>query len=353
MRVYKQVNVLEAARARLRWAFERFDPLIIAISGGKDSTVLLHLAVQEAQHQGRMLDVLFLDQEAEYAATITQVRSLMSLPQVRPLWYQVPLRMTNATSYDDCWLHAWHPGEQWMRPQESGAITDACGAPDRFYPFFAWFEGQQSASACSLIGLRSEESLNRYRAVTRHPALPDIRWSTQGNITKLYPLYDWTFEDIWAYIAQFHVPYNKVYDWLYIKNVRIPNFRVSNLIHEKAFKCLALLQEFEPETYDALVRRLKGVSIAARYAKEKTMFRTTRLPKAFSSWHLYRAYLLETIPDDHKHIFLGRFDGQGATEHIYRQQVKQLLINDWENNVPVLTRDEEEIDPLAKWRAIL
>ena len=353
MRIYKQQNVLEAAQDRIRWTFDRFENVICAVSSGKDSSVLAHLACAEAVSRNRSVKLMFLDQEAEYHATVEHMRYLMAMPGVEPLWYQVPIRMTNATSYEDEFLRAWWACEEWMREKEPNSIHCAEGAPQRFYPFFDWFEGQQPKDSCSLIGLRSEESLNRYRAVTKHPAIDGIGWSSKGKITKFYPMYDWTFEDVWAFIARSGMPYNKVYDWLYIKGVRIPQFRVSNLIHEKAFKCLAFLQEFEPETYERLVRRLKGVSIAARYAKEKVMFRATTRPAAFETWLSYRDYLLDTVPTDHKQIFLNRFTGQVENESAYRQQVKQLLINDWENNVPVIQKEEITENILAKWRAIL
>src|SRR4051794_14042250 len=40
---YLDVDVLEAARQRIRTAFERFDHVIVSFSGGKDSLALLHL----------------------------------------------------------------------------------------------------------------------------------------------------------------------------------------------------------------------------------------------------------------------------------------------------------------------
>jgi predicted phosphoadenosine phosphosulfate sulfurtransferase len=43
-------------------------------------------------------------------------------------------------------------------------------------------------------------------------------------------------------------------------------FQVSNLVH--AFRCLTDLQELEPETYNQLEKRLKGVHTAAIYGKK-------------------------------------------------------------------------------------
>ena len=92
---------------------------------------------------------------------------MMAWPNVVPKWYQNPIKMTNSTGYDEVMLNAWHDGEQWIRPREPKSIV-AEDAPDRFYPFFKWFEGQNKGAA-SLIGLRAEEVM-RYRAVTQYPA---------------------------------------------------------------------------------------------------------------------------------------------------------------------------------------
>lgn len=352
MRVYKQQNVLNAARERVAWIFQTYPRVVVSISSGKDSTVLAYLCSEEAQRQGREVEFFFLDQEAEYAATVDQVRLMMAWPNVKPLWYQVPIRMTNATSYEEDFLFAWGPGLHWMREKEPGAIRKEPRAPDRFYPFFRWMEEQLGENAVSLIGLRSEESLNRYRAVTRHPGREGINWSSKGKgTTKFYPLYDWTFEDVWTYLYCYHVPYNKIYDWLYIKGEHIPGFRVSNLIHEKAFKCLALLQEFEPDTYNRLIARIGGITVAARYAKEASVFRARTLPKTYKTWKSFRDFLLETIPTDTAQLFRERFEAHLVSESVYRQQARQLLLNDWENNVPVV--QQEDTDPLEKWRAIL
>lgn len=352
MRVYQTNNVLDAARERIAWLFDRHRRVIVSISSGKDSTLLAHLAMREAVEQGREVEFFFLDQEAEYGETISQIRRMMAWPNVVPQWYQVPLRMTNACSYSEHQLFAWGQGETWMREKEPDSIHRIDGAPDRFYPFFRWLEKEQYDNAALLIGLRAEE-VTRYRAVTQHAAVPGVGWSSRshGSSIKYYPIYDWTFEDVWLYFHRESVPYNKVYDWLWQMGKRIPECRVSNLIHENAFECLTLLQEFEPDTYSALVDRLGGVAVAARYARESSVFQTHKRPSAFKTWAAYRDFLLTTIPGELADIFRKRFGRQQTTEAVHRQQVRQIVTNDWENNRPVKRREDK--DPLAKWKEIL
>jgi len=355
-KLYLQKTVVEATTERIEWIFDTFETISVSISGGKDSTVLFELAHREAIRRGRKINVFFLDQEAEYAATIEIIKDIMAKELIVPCWYQVPCRMTNATSYEDEWLYAWEPGADWIHPKVDISIKDPLPV-DRFYRIMEWVDNNWGPNSCSLVGLRSEESLNRYSAVTRNPAIPGVNWSsrtTGGECMKLYPIYDWTFEDVWTFIGTEKLRYNPVYDWMYVKGFNIPEMRVSNLIHEKAYKCLATLQEFEPDTYERIVRRVKGVHIAARYGKSPQVFAARKLPHGFETWKAYRDFLLDTlpIPQETREVFIKRFAGQNENERVYRQQVHQLQINDWENNVPVANVKKKE-NPLEKWMEIL
>ena len=125
--------------------------------------------------------------------------------------------------------------------------------------------------------------------------------------------------------------------------------RVSNLIHEKSFSCLTYLQELEADTFDAVTQRISGTHLASIYAQEALMFGAKKLPPAFSSWLDYRDYLLETTPLKHKDRFVNRFAEQEKTEDVYRQQVRQLMLNDYENSVP--TTQGKAVKKKTGWRS--
>ena len=52
---HPEKNVLEAVRERISYIFDEFERIIVSISGGKDSTVLAHLALVEAHKRGRKI----------------------------------------------------------------------------------------------------------------------------------------------------------------------------------------------------------------------------------------------------------------------------------------------------------
>lgn len=72
-------NVLEAARERISFIFDNYKNIIVSVSGGKDSTVLAHLALLEAHKRNRKIGLFFLDEEVVYQSTIDQIEYLMGL----------------------------------------------------------------------------------------------------------------------------------------------------------------------------------------------------------------------------------------------------------------------------------
>lgn len=357
MKVYDlNKNVLDAARERIAMIFDSFERVCVSISGGKDSTVLLHLCIQEAVVRRRKVVAFFLDQEAEYRASVDLIREQMQIPEVVAEWYQVPLMLTNATSYSTCFLNAWGVGEPWMRRKEESAITEANGSPSRFYEFFPWHEKQNKETAF-LVGIRAEESLMRFRACTKHSGWNGLKWSTISNgANRFYPIYDWGVSDVWKFIYDYALPYNRIYDLMWMDGYSIyGKMRVSNLIHEKSYKCLTDLPRYEPDTFDALCKRISGISTAARYASEKLVFSNKQLPVHYKTWKEFRDFLMDNIPDEtHRDRFMNRFAGESENERTFKAQVGQLLINDNENSRGYDRNQDRKTEELReKWRAIL
>jgi len=357
MRVYCEQNVLEAARERISMLFDNFETINVSISSGKDSTVLFYLCVQEAKRRKSKIVAFFLDQEAEYQSSIDIIKVSMRHPNVIPAWYQVPLYLTNSTSYSDYFLYAWEEGKKWMREKDPVAIHKIDEEyPTRFYNFFEWYENK-NPNAAYLVGLRAEEGITRYRAVTKNTGWNDLYWSTKTNgVNKFYPIYDWAVYDVWKFIYDYNLPYNKIYDLMFMDNMSIyTKMRVSNLIHEKSFKCLVNLPRYEPETYNKLCKRISGIATASRYASEKLMFNNNVLPKHYSSWLEFRDFLLKNIPnDDHRNKFINRFTKQAKNENTYKAQVGQLLINDYENSRGFDTKKLEKKERIKKkWMELL
>lgn len=369
--VYIPQTVDVTIKQRMEYIFDEFENIIVSISGGKDSTVLCWLALQEARRRNRKIGIFFLDEEVVYQSTIEQVSWLMNLypENTIRLWFQFPFCLTNSTSYEEGQLICWEPGKHniWMRPKVPYSIQHIPWDRDKmtirdkekgfgFYDVLENFQASKDHTAF-LVGVRATESMNRFRAVAKNPGYKDCFWCTKGRAegsASFYPLYDWNFHDIWHFIYENHIRYSRIYDYQWKKGMHLQEIRVSSLIHEKSFKALVELPEFEPKTYDRLLNRVKGIEVGHLYGKDQKMMRCRKLPKNFKSWRQYRDFLLETYPDkDKKYIFERRFSHYLNNEYVARQECRQLVLNDYENNLPVKNTEDPREKTLQKWRDLL
>ena len=67
MKKYQDKNVYEAAKERIKFVFENFEKVYVSFSGGKDSSVVLNLALDymREHREKRKLGILFLDLEGQ------------------------------------------------------------------------------------------------------------------------------------------------------------------------------------------------------------------------------------------------------------------------------------------------
>jgi predicted phosphoadenosine phosphosulfate sulfurtransferase len=314
--------------------------------------------------------VYSLDEEVVYQSTIEQIRYIMNMypENTIRLWFQIEFNLTNATSLNESQLKCWEKGKHkiWMRSKEPDSIQNKPWDREKetvrdknkgfgFYDAIENFENSRHDTAF-LVGLRATESPNRWRAVSKNPGHKDMYYATKmtnGNVSA-YPLYDWNFHDIWKFIYDNKLRYSKIYDYQYKKGMGMQEIRVSSLIHEKSFKALVELPEFEPKTYDKLMKRIQGISIGHIYGKENAMLRVRKLPKNYKSWRDYRDFLLGTYPDkDKKAIFVKRFERYLENEYVSRQECRQLVLNDYENNLPVDNKPDPREETIKKWRELL
>ena len=338
-------NVLVATQKRISFLFDNYDNVSLSFSGGKDSTVLFHLLNEEAKRRDRKFIVYFQDQEAEYSATIELVEWVMTQPNVIPYWYQVPIFMTNAASHQQLFLWAWGEDEQWVREKHPVAIHQIDKKyPKRFHKFNLWV-GQNlrklEGRSVSIIGLRAEESPDRrFVMFGEDSEMFWLRRKTEPH--KAYPIIDWRYKDVWKYLIEGGFRYNRIYDKMYMLGQDIRTMRVSNLIHEKAFRCLTDLQELEPETYDKLEARLHGVHTAAIYGKEDLIYSIKNLPSNFRTWKQYKDFLLSSIHPDLRRLFEYQWSRFGDTDDIgaCKYMVKRILLCDWEGSI-TWSRDNE------------
>ncbi len=169
---YHDMNVLAAARERIGLALDNTERTYVALSGGKDSTVLLHLVMEQAIKRGRKVAVMFIDFEAQYQETIRHLVELFELYSqwIEPHWICIPMLLRNAvTNYEPRWV-CWDESKKdiWVRekPYYGKTVKDYPFAIaemefEEFIVLFGeWYAQGKTTSA--FIGIRAQESLHRY-----------------------------------------------------------------------------------------------------------------------------------------------------------------------------------------------
>lgn len=307
------IDVLTAARQRIAWTFDRFEHIYISFSGGKDSTVTVHLVMEEAIKRKRKVGLFFLDWECQFTLTIDHVREIYQLysENIIPYWVAVPIKTWNGCSqFEPEWV-AWEEEKKnlWVRQPDPMSITDPSVFPfythhmmfEEFVPAFGqWFgKGEMCAN---FIGIRTAESLNRFRtlATMKKPMVDGKRYTTQvgGNLWNVYPIYDWRAKDDWTYYGKFQQPYNKLYDRMYQAGLTLHQMRIDEPFGDTQRQGLWLYQIIEPVLWGKMALRVAGANTGALYSEEKGNIlgnRNITLPKGHT-WKSFAEFLLNTMP---------------------------------------------------------
>lgn len=313
------MNVLEAAQYRTSWAFDNFEKIYVAFSGGKDSTIMLHIVADEAKKRSRKIGVCFVDLEGQYRLTIDHIDKCIDMYKdiVDLYWVCLPIHLRNAVSaYEPFWV-AWDTGKNWIRDIPQCAISDHNYFPffrdgmefEEFVPEFGEWYSQGLPCAC-FVGIRTDESLNRYRTIasTTKKCIDGKLWTTvvTEHTTNIYPIYDWKTQDIWIYHNRFpEKPYNKLYDYFHRAGLTIHQMRICQPYGDDQRRGLWLFHLIEPDTWAKVVSRVNGANSGALYIQEWgniNGYRKITKPPGHT-WKTFSELLIKSMPPKTKEHF--------------------------------------------------
>lgn len=324
------LNVYEAAKQRYDVIFSEFDRVCVSFSNGKDSGVLLNMAIEAARKHGKLpVHALYIDMEAQYKHAIDFTYRMFNREEVVPYWVCLPLHLRNAVSQITpdwcCWDK--EAKDAWVRelPNHPSVISDESYFPffrhgmefEEFVPKFAeWFSQGKKTACC--IGIRSDESLNRFRTIRNLKKVPykDYMWSTKlfpktdKEIYNVYPIYDFQTRDIWIANGKNKWDYNKVYDLMQMAGISIHKQRLCQPYGDDQRQGLYLFKMLEPETWAKVVNRVEGANFGNRYTETD---RTTlgnykvNLPKGHT-YESYSKFLLDTMPPHAREHYLEKIN---------------------------------------------
>lgn len=353
-------NVLQAALERIHWSFANFDRICISFSGGKDSTVMFHLAAKVARQLQRKISVLFIDWEAQFSHTISTIEAMRE--QYKDVvdhfyWVALPLTTTNSVSqFQPEWV-CWQEGVSWVRQPPADAITDTA-----FFPFYRpamsfeefvcefseWFSASHPAAI--MIGIRADESYNRFLSIASNKKMrfaDDKPWTTatpQGHAYNMYPLYDWKTADIWTWFSQTGETCNQLYSLMYQAGVPMRYMRVCEPFGQDQRQGLWLYHVLEPERWALMCERVSGANSGCLYASKTGDFYARRqINKPLHlTWREYAFALLDSMPE--------------LTAEHYRNKISVYLHwyqeRDYPHDIPDTQDKDTGSKDIPSWRRI-
>ena len=94
MKIYQEKNVYEAAVERFDYIYSHFEKVYVSFSNGKDSGVLLNLAIEAARRAGKLpVKALYIDFEAQYKHAIDFTHRMFERPEVEGWWVCLPIHL--------------------------------------------------------------------------------------------------------------------------------------------------------------------------------------------------------------------------------------------------------------------
>lgn len=262
------VDVYTEGLRRIESLYKKCHRVVVSFSGGKDSTVLLHLAKEAARNTGNLpVEVIFCDAEIAWPGTFEYIEDVSDDPEVDFYWVmqggstsncynrECPLFWPFDERYEDVWMR--RPDEQayWIAELSFSGLVH----PVRFPP-------REGKKLVYLTGIRVEESIMRRRSIassgsflTRHPN----DWGAYA----ARPLYDWTSGDVWKFIADNNIPYNTAYDTMVRGGLSRRDMRVSSTpaLSVQQIPCLQIFRRSHPTWFAKACARLPGLKLAALY----------------------------------------------------------------------------------------
>jgi len=314
------MNVQEATELRLKKIFDDFDNVYVSFSGGKDSGILLNSAISyiRKNNLNRRIGVFHIDYEAQYQMTTDYVDLELTKNADIIDVYRIclPIAASCATTMDKGYWIPWDADvkDLWVRQLPEISInesnhefkwfTKGMRDYDLQERFSAWYhEKMQAKKTCCLVGIRTQESLDRWRAIHSEKnknKYKGLKWTLKmsKDVYNAYPIFDWTTDDVWTANAKYGWDYNKLYDLFYMAGVTFNQMRVASPFHECGIENLKLYKVIDPSNWGKMVGRTNGVNFAGLYGGTTAMgWRNIKLPQGHT-WKSYMEFLLSTLPEE-------------------------------------------------------
>ena len=270
------LNVYDASVERVEFIFKNFEKIYLSFSGGKDSGVMLNLVVDymKANNITDKIGVMIMDNEANYNHSLDFMHRIIqdNIEYLDVYWCCLPITLPcTVSSYATDW-QCWGVEDEanWVKPMPKNDyivninnhnmpfFRENMGY-DEFWDKFGDWYAQGERCAC-LIGIRTDESLNRYRAIMndKKGMIDGLCWTKKNTkfVYNCYPIYDWRTDDVWIANLKFDWDYNKLYDIFYRAGLTVAQMRVASPFMSEAKSSLNLYRVIDPEIWSRLCEHI-------------------------------------------------------------------------------------------------
>ncbi|WP_409969601.1 phosphoadenosine phosphosulfate reductase family protein [Bengtsoniella intestinalis] len=280
-RVKSNMDIVTAAKKRIKNVFSNGVPVYMSFSGGKDSIVLADLVyklIQAGEIDPSLLTVIFIDEEAIFdcieQTTKTWRRKFM-LAGAKFQWWCIEVKhfsCFNELSNDESFV-CWDSQKKnvWVRQPPPFAI--------RNHPLFKPRQDSYQAflprickDGIMLTGVRAAESVQRLQ----YMAALGVGGKGITKSNTIYPVYDWKTVDVWLYLQRERVDIPEVYLQMYQTGINRNQLRVSQFFSVDTVPSLVHLAEYDPSLMERILRREPNAYIAILYWDSEMFHRSTK-----------------------------------------------------------------------------
>ena len=299
------MDVVTAAKTRIRNVFRNGVPVYMSFSGGKDSLALAQLTmslIQSGEIDPSLLTVQFVDEEAIFPCieqTVLAWRRKFLLVGAQFEWYCVEVKHFNCfneLSEEEtfvCWDE--RKRDVWVRQPPSFAITSHPLLKPRKDNYQS-FMPRVCMDGITMTGVRAAESVQRLQ----YMAKMNLGGKGMTGRKQVYPIYDWSTNDVWLYLRDEKVDIPQIYLYLWQSGTARNQLRVSQFFSVDTAKSLVQMNEYYPDLMERVIRREPNAYLAALYWDSEMFGRRSRARRQAEGTEPakdYKALLTEMLSD--------------------------------------------------------
>ncbi len=264
------INVVEAARIRVKNVFDNGLPVYLSFSGGKDSLSLGHLVYDMARKgevDPKQLTVIFIDEEAIFPCVerITKAWRMRFMEIGAAFrWYCLEVKHFNCFNQlenDESFI-CWDRNKKkvWVRQPPPFAIREHPElAPGR--DSYQEFLPRITRDGIQITGVRVAESSQRLLYMSQTFA-SGLSISGKGIV---FPVYDWRDTDVWLYLLQHDIDIPEAYLYLWQIGAGRNRLRLSQFFSVDTAGVLVSMGEYYPDLMEKVTAREPNAYLASLY----------------------------------------------------------------------------------------